>query len=254
MDAIVARQLIDLNRQFYQTFALQFSQTRQRIQPGVRQVLKSIPENASILDLGCGNGELWQALLKSGFQGDYLGLDVSPGLLEIARHKGLSAASKKPVFINADLTTSAWDQDLFPAESTQSAKSNPLQFDFVLAFAVFHHIPGDGLRQDALKKIQRLISPGGQFIHSEWQFLNSDRLKQRIQPWSIIGLNQTSIDKDDYLLDWRHGGQGLRYIHLFQEEELQELAEKAGFEIQDTFYSDGEGGNLSLYQTWTAVK
>ena len=54
----------------------------------------------------------------------------------------------------------------------------------------------------------------------------------------------------EYLLDWRSGGYGFRYVHHFQEDELSQVAEEHGFRVKETFYSDGEGGRLSLYQIW----
>ncbi len=46
----------------------------------------------------------------------------------------------------------------------------------------------------------------------------------------------------------------LRYVHHFDESELAELAKASGFEIIETFYSDGENKRLSLYQIWKKVK
>jgi len=83
--------------------------------------------------------------------------------------------------------------------------------------------------------------------------LNSPRLRERIQSWEMIGLNTSQIDPHDYLLDWRHGGFGLRYVHHFSPSELENLASDTGFEIVDAFVSDGEGGNLGLYQVWQPV-
>ena len=73
MDDEIAARLIDLNRQFYQTFALQFSATRGRIQPGVRRVLGDLPLHADVLDLGCGNGGLARELARQGYTGAYAG-------------------------------------------------------------------------------------------------------------------------------------------------------------------------------------
>jgi hypothetical protein len=61
------------------------------------------------------------------------------------------------------------------------------------------------------------------------------------------------VDPNDYLLDWRSGGEGLRYVHHFDEKELEELAAASNFQVSDTFYSDGEGGKLGLYQVWKPV-
>jgi tRNA (uracil-5-)-methyltransferase TRM9 len=80
--------------------------------------------------------------------------------------------------------------------------------------------------------------------------LNSEKLKARIQPWEAAAISPSEVDAQDYLLDWRSGGTGLRYVHHFNENELQELAIATGFQIMETFYSDGETGNLGLYQLW----
>ena len=95
----------------------------------------------------------------------------------------------------------------------------------------------------------RLASPG-RLIHSEWQFLDSPRLRARIQPWESIGLSPADLDPGDHLLDWRSGGNGLRYVHHFSEEELAALAEESGFRVVESFRSDGENGRLGLYQVW----
>jgi hypothetical protein len=142
-------------------------------------------------------------------------------------------------FLQADLSSPGWDAAL-----------SGVHHDAVLAFAVLHHLPGVDLRFQVLRKVRALLLPGGRFIHSEWQFLNSPRLKARLQPWESIGLSQADVEPGDYLLDWRQGGYGLRYVHHFSEPELGELAEGAGFRIIDSFLSDGENGRLGLYQVW----
>jgi hypothetical protein len=110
-------------------------------------------------------------------------------------------------------------------------------------------IPGE-LRLNILKAVQGLLNPDGLFIHSNWQFLNSEKLKARIKPWESVSISGLEVDAGDYLLDWRSGGEGLRYVHHFNEEELVELAHTTGFQVLDVFYSDGETGNLGLYQIW----
>lgn len=239
MNADTINLLLDLNRQFYQTLAEQFASTRQSLQPGVRRVLEALPSTANVLDLGCGNGGFWRALSSAGHRGSYTGLDASEALIRQAgsESEAFPSAAK---FIQADLSRDDWDAAL---------SGSP--FDFILAFSVLHHLPGQGLRQRVVAKIRRHLAPGGRFIHSEWQFLNSARLRKRILPWETVGLTQAQVDPGDYLLDWKHGGYGLRYVHHFSPEELAALAESGGFAIAETFYSDGEGGKLGIYQTWS---
>ena len=233
-------QLIDLNRTFYQTFAHEFSATRQRLQPGVQRILNQISSQESVLDLGCGNGSLGKELFIRGHKGPYVGLDSNADLLKIARGNlpELSSVS----LIQKDLTSPAWDTDL-PVK----------QYDIILAFAVLHHIPGRSLRQQVIEKVKSLSVLDGRFIHSEWQFLNSPRLRKRIQPWDKVGLNLDQVESGDFLIDWRQGGQGFRYVHHFDIRELESLAADTGFKILETFSSDGEGGNLGLYQIWKRV-
>jgi hypothetical protein len=83
--------------------------------------------------------------------------------------------------------------------------------------------------------------------------LNSSRWRERVQPWERIEMSAAEVEPGDALLDWRSGGFGLRYVHLFSEEELAWLAQKTGYTVIDTFFSDGEGGKLGLYQIWRAV-
>jgi SAM-dependent methyltransferase len=236
MDSTTAARLIELNRDFYTRFGDSFSATRHRIQPGVRRVLEMLNGDESILDLGCGNGELARELAQRGQRGSYLGVDFSLPLLRNAKSQpeGFSAT-----FMQVDLTT-----------LDKLSILDDLSFDFIFAFAVLHHIPSSDLRLNILKKIFQWLKPDGYFIHSNWQFLNSEKLKSRIQDWSKAGLSPDDVDPNDFLLDWRSGGEGLRYVHHFGRIELQELARWTNFQIKDTFYSDGETGNLGLYQVW----
>ncbi len=236
MQVKIASKLIELNRQFYQTFALEFSATRQRLQPGVNRVLESIRGQESILDLGCGNGELGRELTRRGHGGRYLGVDFSAGLLESAS-QGVEMPSNIQ-FAIVDISRPDW------------AKLVQGKFEIILAFAVLHHIPGEEHRLRLLRSVRDLLLPEGLFIHSNWQFLNSQRLRARIQPWEAIGLRRADVDPGDYLLDWRRGGYGLRYVHHFDEAELGALAAATGFAIQETFYADGQEGNLAIYQVW----
>jgi 2-polyprenyl-3-methyl-5-hydroxy-6-metoxy-1,4-benzoquinol methylase len=236
MQDTTLRRLLELNHQFYQSFGDEFSATRARIQPGVSLVIRRLEGHEHILDLGCGNGELARQLARLGHQGSYTGIDFSQPLLASAGQQPDSFPVK---FIEADLTGRDWDSALPPEK-----------YDFIFSFATLHHIPSEKLRIQILMKVSRLLKKGGQFIHSHWQFMNSPRLKNRIQPWQAAGLVSEELEPGDHLLDWKRGGHGLRYIHLFNEEELSRLAEATGFRVCETFLSDGQGGRLGLYQMW----
>jgi len=238
MDSATAARLIELNQDFYTSFGDAFSATRHRIQPGVRRVLETLNGDEDILDLGCGNGEFARELGKQGHRGSYLGVDFSLPLLRDAESQ---PESFSVTFQQADLTQlSSFSDQLFANR----------QWSMITAFSVLHHIPSHQLRFNILQTIRQLVKPEGFFILSNWQFLNSEKLKARIQPWEFAAVLGSEVDVGDYLLDWRGGGAGLRYVHHFDERELGELAQATGFQVTETFYSDGETGNLGLYQIW----
>ena len=248
MDIKTVRSLIEINFQFYQTFAHHFSTTRKRLQPGVQRIIDQMPDELNVIDLGCGNGELGHSLARGGRRGVYVGLDSSSAMLKIAakqskvlKVKAGESESKefKVIFLQADLSQPNWYKEV-----------PNLPYDFALAFAVLHHLPGYTLRLKTLCQVHEILKPGGYFIHSEWQFLNSPRLHARVLPWETVGLTENQVDTGDYLLDWKQGGYGLRYVHHFNESELAQLALKSGFKINQNFLSDGEGSKLGLYQIW----
>jgi SAM-dependent methyltransferase len=238
MNSTTAEKLIALNRQFYERFGEPFAATRQRLQPGVKRILETLQGDEKILDLGCGNGEFARALAKRGHRGSYLGLDFSLPLLREAESQPKDFSAK---FMKVDLTK-------LPEANNQSLVTD--HWSLIIAFAVLHHVPGHELRLDILKTVHELLAKEGRFILSNWQFLNSEKLRRRIKPWEAAAISQSDVDAGDYLLDWRSGGEGLRYVHYFLPEELSALAEQSGFHVTESFLSDGKEGNLSLYQIW----
>ena len=246
MDSQTAAALLELNRVFYSEFGNAFAKTRNRIQPGVSKVLTTIPVEAPSdwLDLGCGSGALGKIWTGQGRSGSYTGMDFSGPLLQEAEKIASDFSNDRMslCYLSGDLMDPDW-----PALFAER------RFDGILAFASLHHIPGRENHLRIFRQVHELLKPGGRFIFSVWQFQNSPKLMQRIQPWKEAGLDPEHLEKGDTLLDWRYAlpenkeKQGLRYVHLFTEEELKELADESGFAVIKHFYSDGAEGNLALY-------
>jgi tRNA (uracil-5-)-methyltransferase TRM9 len=241
----VIKTLRRVNESFYQTFAAEFSATRERLQPGVLRALQAIPGDANILDLGCGNGELARRLFHDGHHGMYIGLDISETMLEHARER---AADSRARFLAVDLNKADWTNRLY-----SEFPDLPPTFDRALAFAVLHHIPGSGQRLNLVQTVGELLPPQGAWLVSVWDFLASERLRERILPWEVVGLKPSDVEPGDSLVDWRRGGSGRRYVHHFTPESLAKLAGEGGFEVSETYRSDGENGRLGLYQVWLRV-
>ncbi len=235
MNSITAAHLIELNRKFYDHFGDSFSATRQRLQPGVKKILDTIHGDVSVLDLGCGNGHFLHELLRRGHKAPLLGIDFSLPLLRNAE------STPGVEFREVDLTK-------LSVTSDQSLITG--HWSLITCFATLHHIPSNEIRLEILRTVKKLLKPEGRFIFSNWQFLNSEKLTARIQPWIRVGLSDSDVDEGDTLLDWRSGGEGLRYAHHFSAEELHGLAGQAGFKVEAEFLSDGENGRLGLYQIW----
>jgi SAM-dependent methyltransferase len=238
----VYERLRALNHEFYQTFAEQFADKRTRLQPGVKKALRDVPPGDKILDLGCGHGMLAEHLISSGHEGEYLGVDGSDGMIALARQ---AVSHPRVQWIHTDFSHHGWIKAL---ESVSGAFQPP--FSTVYAFASLHHIPGEARRQALVGEVAGLMRHGGCWIISVWDFLQSDRLRQRILPWESIGMDSAQVEPGDYLIDWRHGGQGIRYVHHYTPETLGQLALTGGFERVDTYRMDGEKGKLGLYQVW----
>ena len=266
MELTTAKKLADLNRRFYDEHAVAFAHRRATPQPGIARVLDQMPPGAHVLEVGCGDGTTARRLAANSNIASYLGLDLSPALLDKARAgllpPTLPSAEKRgavegvvspsPVgalpdggggrgwgydFVLADLTSPDWPRVL-PARP----------FTCILAFSVFHHLPGFAARARTLQTLAACLAPGGRLAMSNWQFTRSERLRRRIVPWATIGLAESEVEQDDYLLTWeRNHRRGLRYVHLLDAAEARRLAENAGLTIAEIFSSDGFSGDLADY-------
>jgi len=255
----VAQRLLEINRTFYAQHGHNFSETRQRLQPGVQRLMGTLSADQAVMDLGCGNGGLARALSLRSHRAPYLGVDFSPSLLEAARRDAHAMPAR---FVLADilqiskLTYPEWASppNAFPAPlqspAVQGFASTAGRWPVIAAFAVLHHIPSRNCRLQLLGTVWTWLQPDGRLFMSNWQFLSNQRLRARTQPWSAAGLSAAEVDPNDYLLDWRHGPVGLRYVHQFDEAELRDLATSSGFNIVETFYADGSNRHSGLYQVW----
>ncbi len=196
-------------------------------------------QDLHLLDIGCGNGNLAHWLADQGFTGTYTGVEQSSGLIST-----LTDLPGNFKFHLADLAQPDWLAEL---------PTHP--FDLITCFAVLHHLPGEGLRVRLLRELKRLLAPEGTFLLSVWQFMNSPRLVGRIQSWEAAGMADGDVDEVMCCLT------GVPKVNPpvppcamcmpSTEDELQRLAGKSSFQIQESWSSDGKEGCLGLYQVWS---
>ncbi len=229
----IVQKLLALNRHFYEGNAVDFSQSRQGINPGFARVRELLPQPCPrLLDVGCGNGRFGQYVQQQQTIGEYVGVDFSGGLLEVAR------AQVAGVFYGRDLTQPGCLDDLG-------------QFDAIVCLAVLHHIPGRANRLQLLKAMGERLGVNGRLIVSTWQFATNPRQQRKIRPWSEIGLSPEDVEPGDYLLTWQRGTFAYRYACHIDAVELASLAAAAGLRVEQQFQSDGREGDLSLYTVLT---
>lgn len=237
MNAKTSKVLLELNRRFYQEYAVEFSATRQQPWQGWRQLLDRYAgprDELSILDLGCGNGRFAAACDRQlSCRWRYIGLDSSPGLIKEARVrlKGLEVQRAKVSV--GDLL--APDQPL---------PKGP--FDLVTLFGVMHHVPGADARRDLLARAASRVAAGGLLAVSFWQLGDSERLMERTVKPSVVGLTPKALKADEYLLRWGDGDV-VRYCHHCGPEEATAIAASTDLTPIETYRADGKGGGMNLY-------
>ena len=89
-----------------------------------------------ILDLGCGTGLLYDYLLGLGWTGEYVGLDLSAGMLEKAKMRG--------------------PQHLIQADAHKLPFRDKV-FTYVFSFTVIHHCNPETFHAEAKRVAQRLV-------------------------------------------------------------------------------------------------
>ncbi len=132
----------------------------------------SVVPNGKVLDVGCGTGRFLSSL-PTGYQ--RVGIDVSLGMLELAREKGLDVEQAS--------------SDSLPFEDGS--------FDLVTTFAVLHHLIDPALVRASLIEMARVVRPGGAIIvwdhnplNPYWRFLMAkspqDQGDERLVPARLI--------------------------------------------------------------------
>ena len=237
MNAKTSKILLELNRRFYQDYAVEFSATRQQPWQGWRQLLDRYAgrrEELSILDLGCGNGRFAAACDRQlGCRWRYTGVDSSPGLIKEARVriKRLEVSGVK-----------ASVGDLLAPD--QRLPKGP--FDLVTLFGVMHHVPGVKAREHLLARAARRVAKGGLLAVSFWQLGDSERLMERTVKPSEVGLPPKALKADEHLLRWGDGDV-VRYCHHCGPEEATKIAGTTDLTPIETYRADGKGGGMNLY-------
>jgi SAM-dependent methyltransferase len=228
MDSATAAVLEAINREFYETVAVEFSGSRSRLNRGIVEAWEGLRPRR-VLDLACGDGRVGLAWAGGRLPApwlpgcEYVGLDRSAALLR----------ARAP-----------WPEGLHPVEGSLAGAWPEGPFDLICCFAALHHVPGRQARRELLSRIAGALESGGTWTVSVWQFLHLERFRRRVVDWSEAGVDPDRLEPGDLLLDWRRGPRALRYVHHHDPACLAADCEDAGLKITRRWTSDG---GLGLY-------
>ena len=204
----------------YNEIAAEFDVTRYKPWPQTVEFIDELPDNSTVLDLGCGNGRniLYLASLSRGFR--IFGLDFSTHLLRIAKEKIKELGLKHSVeFILGDVIQ-------LPFASSS--------LDGIIYVATLHHLPTADQRLANLLDLERCLRPKGRAFISVWDF-EQDRFADELE--KQLKNPPTDHEFGDVLVPWtgKRGAVHHRFYHLFYKDEFEKLLGQTPLEIKMLF-------------------
>lgn len=244
MDPITSKKILQLTSSGYSRIADQFDKTRQHPWDDFSVFDPFVKEGMSVLDVGCGNGRLFE-YLQQRHTIHYVGIDQNQKFIEIAM-RNFSGVALQPQFYRANILDS---------ESLRVLGSQ--QFDIIFCIAVLHHIPTIELQSQALNTLKQYLKPGGFLCMENWNMWQMRKGTKTV--WytflrrctdAFHGLYSTDQPPDpltrcernqlgwrDLITEWGQGNQtGFLYYYAFRASELQKLLQKSGVDVRDVYF------------------
>ena len=158
----------------------------------------------NVLDVGCGTGPVIELLSKKYPEKRFVGLDITPAMIEVAQSKKLPNAE----FIVGD------------AENLPFGDGG---FDAVLCANSFHHYPNPGA---FLREAYRVLRPGGKLILRDY---TSNDIAVWLMNTFELPLARLAVHGD---------------VRILKMGEFRELVEAAGFAIEQLAAQKGFRAHL----------
>ncbi len=212
MNAKYAKYLIEKTKDYFDKNVDSFSGSRKELWPELEELKKHIKDKEKILDLGCGNGRLFELFKNK--KVEYIGVDFSEKFIKKAREK----------YGNHFMVADAFNLPLPDSF-----------FDSIWAIAFFHHIPSKHLKLKILKEIKQTLKKNGKLVMTCWYLYQPQYLKLLLKFFFRKLFGMSKLDFKDILLSSKKL-KVQRYYHAFTKRELKKLFQKAGFKVEELKY------------------
>ena len=209
-----AKELLKKVKEDYEKIAEEFDNTRRWLWPEFDFFKPYIKKGQTILDVGCGNGRLYE-LIREFDDINYTGIDNNERLIKLAQK-------------NYTRTQFVVD-DLLSFDKSYIA-------DLMFSIAAFHHLPSVELRKKTIRNLKRNLKDDGVLILTVWNLFQKKYKKQVIKAFFRYIFTLGKYDWNDTFIPWGKTGVK-RYYHAFTPRELWSLFENNGFEIIEMFYT-----------------
>lgn len=247
--------LKNISDEFYRNHANSFSQTRSYPWLGWSKLVDHLRKyqlignkGLRVLDLGCGNGRFLKFMIDQDIQfHSYVGLDNNLDLLNLAKNR----------FNQSGVN---WEYgDILNYDLTELNKSES-GFDLIVVFGLLHHVPGYEHRLHLIQRLFQVKNDSGLLALSLWQPQLSVRFKRLAISWDRynkarnqdLKINVDDLEVGDYLLKWQGSADFPRYIHVFEESEINRFKHDLGqHELVTEYEADGKEGRLNHYLVYS---
>ncbi|PIR03089.1 MAG: hypothetical protein COV60_02160 [Candidatus Magasanikbacteria bacterium CG11_big_fil_rev_8_21_14_0_20_43_7] len=205
-------QYIQENALAYDEIASLFSSTRQYIWKDIKPLLHFAKNGDRILDLGCGNGRLYQ--LFKDLSTSFTGVDISKGLIEIAQK--------------------SYPECTFSIADMRSLPFEECTFNIVYAIASVHHLPPAG-QLETLQEVARVLQPGGLLVMTNWNFLGRWTQKRIEKGRYLVGDTPDHIIAN-FISGDKKTNEARHYWNITPEQTIV-MAEAVGCDVVEQYYS-----------------
>lgn len=212
-----------MSNDLYTKHAKTFSETRTAPWKGWLKILENYDlkerKGLRILDIGCGNGRFYKFAKENLDVAEYLGIDNSMPLLNIAKSTGGR-------YLKLDIDNNEWEINE--------------DFDLIVAFGIQHHLSSFSNRKHLLREIAGNLSNAGLAVITFWQFLEYSRYLKKVQKLKT---------ENDFLMDFAQK-KNARFCHFTDLTEIEELENHSGLQLIDSFRSDGRDETENIYRVY----